>query len=140
MMLPHLLIKPIFSLLTMRVSIIQTCLSDAYFLVSNVKQMEGNERAIWTIEMLRFPPQHHPLTLFSSVSNPHGFTKYPDCVPELVVLLRLHFPHSSLPLTLSPYALCVSPVSSFLKRGVSSGFMLGASRGIHGNKPVHGAR
>lgn len=33
MMLPHLLIKPIFSLLTKRVSIIQTCLSDAYFLV-----------------------------------------------------------------------------------------------------------
>lgn len=47
---------------------------------------------------------------------------------------------SSLPLTLSPSALCVSPVSSFLKNGVSSGFTLAASRGIHGNKPVHGER
>lgn len=41
-------------------------------------------------------------------------------------------------LTLSPSDLCVSSVSSFLKNGVSSGFTLAASRGIHGYGPVHG--
>lgn len=86
--------------------------------------------------------RHHTSRLHLTLRfYPHGFTIFPGCVPGLPVLSHRPIPSSTPyppPLTLSPSDLCVSSVSSFLKNGVSSGFTLAASRGIHGSGPVHG--
>lgn len=142
MILPNLQITPTSLRLTECVSIIQSCLSDVHFPVIGKATRAGQERAIWTIEMAHVTPPPHPLSLFFHLLRFHlvGSPRTRVVTQDLLVLPPPHFFHSSLPLTLSPSALCVSPVNSFLKSGVSSGFMLAASRGIHGNKPVHGAR
>lgn len=114
---------------------------EIYFHLSEKK---NGVLAFWSIESLLTPPPH-PL-------SPRVFPLIPFVLPGSLCAQvvspglpglphpPLPFFHSSVPLTLSPSALCVSPVSSFLKNGVSSGFTLAASRGIHGNEPVHGAR
>lgn len=103
----------------------------------------GIRRAFWMIEMPHLTPHPSashflpgfPSLLSSRVNHvPRVCPKTPHPPPPNPS------PTSSPPLTLSPSALCVSSVSSFLKNEVSSGFMLAASRGIHCNEPVHGAR
>lgn len=127
------------SLLTLCLSIIQNCLSEMYYQLP-VRQWDQERNGQFGILRRHTSPLCLTLSpwFFLGYVDPHGFTM----LPGLLVFPTPSPPlfHSCLPLTLSPSALCVSPVSSFLKNGVSSGFTLAASRGIHGNKPVHGAR
>lgn len=53
-----------------------------------------------------------------------------------VIVVSCHDPLPLTALTLCPFDLCVSSVSSCLKSGVSSGFMVAASRGIHVTVPA----
>lgn len=113
------------------VSIIQNCLS-----VLLEDTLLGKTRALWSIETSHLTPPPHPQALTSWVYHiPRVVSQdllSSSTAPSLLPLL------APPPLTLSPSDLCVSSVSSFLKNGVSSGFTLAASRGIHGYEPVHG--
>lgn len=122
----------------MCISIIQNCLSEVCFVVLG-KGYEQiiKQRAIWTIEMSHLTPLTPSPSLVFSL--PRFILMGSPCATTCA-RPPPHLFHSSVPLTLSPSALCVSPVNSFLKNGVSSGFTLVASRGICGNEPVHGAR
>lgn len=99
----------------------------------------------------KLPPQGHEgrkdkgaLEYWDITPHPQVLTSWVNHIPRVCPrtscpLSPPHpFFHSLPPLTLSPSDLCVSSVSSFLKNGVSSGFTLAASRGIHGYGPVHG--